>query len=435
MTDVKSVVVTLAAGSALALATKQLLSLYNNGTKVVAKPKKFPPAFGREMRDQEFLLDKDAAFVNHCSCGTIPRRVMETQRWFEDEAEKTPDYFYKHRTIDYYEDALKTIGDFVGAKAEDLAFSNNVTTAINGVLRSKNWQAGDALLMTNLTYPAVNFTGYDVCGDESKGTKIVYAKIEFPIKNKEQIIQVYRDILDANPDIKVAVIDHIISYMTFVMPVKELAELCHSRGIEVIIDGAHAPGQLQLNVPDIGADYYAGNIYKWCLSGRCAFLWVDPKHQKGVRPVVTSNNYQKGWRKEFYYQGTRDYTVYLTAGEGLKFINDIGGLNALYGYITPLVGWAADMLTKAWNTQRLSIPEDMRAPFMVVIGFPYTTRHPMTGEGSVAIMRDLWEKYKVQCLVNAEGGQFWCRVTGHVYSSQADFLRLKDAVLDYIKEE
>ncbi|XP_070532579.1 uncharacterized protein [Ptychodera flava] len=426
-TDIKSLAVAVATGSAIALAAKQLISIMTT--------KKFPPPFGREMRDQEFLLDKDAAFVNHCSCGTIPRRVMERHRWFEEEAERTPDYFYRFKTIEYYEEALKTVAQFVGANPEDMAFSNNVTTAINGVLRSKKWKSGDTLLITNLTYPAVNLTCYDVCGDDLNGAKVALVKITFPIRNKEQVIDAYKAALDANPGTKLAVIDHIVSYMTYVNPVKDLVELCHSRGVEVVIDGAHAPGQLRLNVPDIGADYYAGNIYKWCLSGRCAFLWVDPKHQKDVRPVVTSNNYHKDWRQQFYYQGTRDYTVYLTAGDGLKFINDIGGLDALYGYITPLVDWAADTLTKAWSTERLQIPKDMHAPFMRIIGFPYTNRHPMTGDGSVAIMRDLWEKYKVQCLVNAEDGQFWCRLTGHVYSTKDDFYRLRDAVLDYVGDK
>nr|XP_002735747.1 PREDICTED: uncharacterized aminotransferase C660.12c-like [Saccoglossus kowalevskii] len=290
--DAKSVILALATTSAVALATKHLVNHFSKKREEGEEDNAFPPEFGRKMREQEFFLDKDSAFINHCSCGTIPRRVMAKQRWFEDEAERTPDYFYKHRTIGYYEEALKTIGDFIGADPKDMAFSNNVTTAINGVLRSKKWQPGDAILITNLTYPAVSFTTVDV-SERMKDVKIVKAEINFPIKNKEQILETYREALDANPGIKLAIIDHITSYMTLVMPVKELVELCHSRGVEVIIDAAHAPGQLKLNVTDIGADYYAGNIYKWCLSGRCAFLYVDPKHQKTVKPVVTSNNYRK----------------------------------------------------------------------------------------------------------------------------------------------
>ncbi|XP_070532508.1 uncharacterized protein [Ptychodera flava] len=397
--------------------------------KVTSEVKKFPPTFGREMREQEFLLDEEAAFPSHCSLGTIPRRVMERQRWFEDEAERAPDYFYKHRTPTYYEDALKTIGDFVGADPKDLAFANNVTTAINGILRSKKWKPGDSILITNLTFPAISFTCYDICGGEEN---VGVVKITFPIRNKEQVIDAYRAALDANPGTKLAVIDHIVSYMTYVNPVKDLVELCHSRGVEVVIDGAHAPGQLRLNVPDIGADYYAGDIYKWCLAGRCAFLWVDPKHQKTVRPVVTSNNYYKDWRQQFFSQGTRDYSVFLTAGDGLKFINDIGGMDALYGYITPLVEWAADNLTKAWGTEHLQIPKYMQPPLMRAIGFPYTDRHPMTYDGTIAIMKDLWEIYKVQCIVNVEDGQFWCRLSGHVYTTKDDFCRFRDAVLDYV---
>uniref|UniRef100_A0ABM0N1H3 Uncharacterized aminotransferase C660.12c-like n=1 Tax=Saccoglossus kowalevskii TaxID=10224 RepID=A0ABM0N1H3_SACKO len=245
---------------------------------------------------------------------------------FLKEAESRPDEFMKLKSPIYYEEALLSIAEFVGANIENMVFVENTTTGINTVLKAMKFKKGESILINNLTHEAVSNTVVDVCDNPDLETTVVKLEIKLPIRSKEEIIQQYSDVLEDNPSVKVAVVDHITSSSAMVMPIKELIEVCKSKDVQVVIDGAQAIGQLQFNLGELGADYYIGNLHKWMFGVRgSAILWIHPKHYKSIKPLITGHNYQQSLFNQFFNQGTRDSSAYFCAPAAIKFFEEIGG--------------------------------------------------------------------------------------------------------------
>ena len=171
-----------------------------------------------------------------------------------------------------------------------------------------------------------------------------------------------------NVGIKLVIIDHISSPSALVFPVKDIVQQLHDLGVAVLVDGAHAPGQLNLDLEDIGADFYTGNLHKWCYAPKgCAFLAVSDKFRSSLQPLVTSHLYKQDLQDQFFMQGTMDHTPYLMAKKALQFYHENGGREALVRYTTPLLDWAQQMLCHSLNTTVLPVPHSMVAPFMRVL--------------------------------------------------------------------
>ena len=151
-------------------------------------------------------------------------------------------------------------------------------------------------------------------------------------------------------------------------PVKQIIQELHKLGVLVLIDGAHAPGQLELNFEELGADFYTGNLHKWCYAPKgCAFLWVSQQFRSTLEPLVTSHLYKQSLQNQFFMQGTMDHTPFLCAKTALEFYSDQGGRESLTEYVTPLLDWAQQMLCHHLNTSILPVPSSMVAPFMRVL--------------------------------------------------------------------
>ncbi|XP_070532231.1 uncharacterized protein [Ptychodera flava] len=392
--------------------------------------------FGQEMRDQEFCFRRDVIPCNHGSYGAVPKRIMDVRDSFLKEEEECPDNFIRRQKQIYYTEALQAVADFVGAKTENLVFVRNTTTGINSVMKSMKLKSGDMVLINDLTHDSITKTTFDVCDNSGNDLKYIIADIKFPIHGKDEVIQKYTDILEANPSIRVAIIDHITSATAVMMPIKELIQVCHDRGVQVVIDGAHAPGQVQLNLEELGADYYVGNLHKWmCAPRGSALLWVHPKHNKTLKPLVTSHNYQQSLQKQFFMQATSDDSPYLCAPAVIQFYQEIGGLDEIHNYCSQLISWAVDMLSEAWKTEKLQIPEDMRAPFMGMVALPDNLvkgKVQTTREGLHKMILQIYDKYNVVIACTVVEGSVWCRISAHVYNTRSDYLQIRDAILDML---
>ncbi|KAI8514688.1 hypothetical protein Bbelb_072790 [Branchiostoma belcheri] len=316
--------------------------------------------------------------------------------------------------------------------------------AVNSVLKSFPFGPGDAVLVTNLTYGAVRFTAETIhtCApgkalpnveQPEKGAECVVLEITGPITDADQIIQQYKDALEKHPNIKLAVIDTITSPTAIAIPVAELVSLCHLKGVQVLLDGAHTPGQQVLQLEELGADYFTGTLHKWLFAPRgCAFLWVRSDHHTTVRPVVTSWFYQKDLQHQFHMQGTRDDSAYFCSPEAINFHRQLGGLERIVEYSSQLRKDATKLLLDGWRTETLGIPE---APYMECIKLPLPqtpgaeSRYPPTPQGAMSLQYDTFQLYQVQCAVVCMLDALWVRISVFVYSTRDDFLRLRDAVL------
>ncbi|XP_033122057.1 probable L-cysteine desulfhydrase, chloroplastic [Anneissia japonica] len=256
-------------------------------------------------------------------------------------------------------------------------------------------------------------------------------EIKFPIASKDQLIDQLKEKIDCNSGIKLIILDHITGPSAILMPIEELIQVCHQKGVMVMVDGAHAPGQVKLELDKLGAHFYIGNLHKWCYSARgCAFLYVNSKVRDAVHPVVTTSFERPRLRDRFILQGTKDYTSLCASSAAVEYFKDIGGLTAVTKYNSSLLSWATDMLCKAWNTSLLPIPDSMQAPFMVLIKMPDIENVPLTPEGSTSIAASVYKQHNLHIACTRVDGRFWLRLSAHIYNYEDDFYKLRDALMD-----
>jgi len=284
-----------------------------------------------------WLLDNEIDFLNHGSFGACPIPVLEKQKYYRELMEKEPVAFFIRQFDELYYNAKKTLAELVSTNTDDIIFVPNATTGINAVFHSLDFKPDDELLTTNHVYGACkNLMNY-ICN--RTGAKLVVADVPFPIQKDEQVTEAILNHI--TPKTKIALIDHITSPTGLIFPVEQIVKELSLKGIDVIIDGAHALGSIPLNVESIGAAYYTANCHKWlCAPKGSAFLYVRPDKQKEIHPAIISHphvNHPKNphsqFQSEFYWTGTNDFSAYLCVPEAIKFMDSLieGGIKKLMG--------------------------------------------------------------------------------------------------------
>ncbi len=257
--------------------------------------------FGKEIRS-EWLLDEDVIFLNHGSFGACPRSVLAVQREWQSRMEAEPVRFMTRELPQQLEAARAELAGFVGSHAEDLVFVHNATDGANAVLRSllPQFKPGDELLTTSQAYRAIRQTMLYVA--ELCGATVVDAVVPFPIASAQEVTDAIARAI--TPRTAFAVVDHITSPTGLVFPITEIIALFKERGIPVLVDGAHAPGQIDLDLNTLGADYYVGNCHKWLYAPKgAAMLWVDKKHPRKIHPTVISHFLGGGFQNGIQLDG------------------------------------------------------------------------------------------------------------------------------------
>ena len=271
----------------------------------------------------DFLLDPDLVFLNHGSFGAVPRTVQEECERLQREMERNPVEWLGRRSDDLMRTARSRVADLVGADRDDLVFFPNPTTAVNMVVRSLDLDPGDTIVMTNLEYGAMDRT-WDRLAAEC-GATVVRAAIDLPVSTAADVVEPVWACVDERT--KVLFLSHLTSSTALVLPVAELCRRARERGILTIVDGAHVPGHVPLDLATLGADVYTGALHKWvCAPKGCSFLWARPEVQPMLLPLVTS----WGWDSDHpsgstfidhhEWQGTRDLTPFLGAVAALDFM-------------------------------------------------------------------------------------------------------------------
>ena len=212
--------------------------------------------YGKTCREKHFLLNEDGVYLNHGSFGTVPRTVFSSYTQLLAQVESHPDKWFKYDMFTMLLSSRKRLAELINCSVEEVVLVENATTGVNTVLRSLELSKGDGLLVSSLTYPGVDNAAIAVC--QQTGATLHRLEYVLPVKNQQSVVQLYADYLDAHRDVKVVLVDHISSPAAIMQPVKDIVRVCHDKGAKVIVDGAHAPGHLELDMRDLDADYYTG---------------------------------------------------------------------------------------------------------------------------------------------------------------------------------
>jgi isopenicillin-N epimerase len=267
-----------------------------------------------------WCLDPSVTYLNHGSFGACPSAVLEVQASLRMEMEREPVDFLVAALHPRLDAAREALAAFLGAAPGDLVFVPNATAGVNTVLRSAILGPGDELLLTNHTYAACSKTVDFVAG--RTGARVVVAHLPFPCRDEEQIVASVLKCVSSRT--RLALLDHVTSPTALVLPIARLVNELRTRGVDTLVDGAHAPGMVPLGLSELGAAYYTGNAHKWlCAPKGAAFLHVRRDLQAQLHPNVISHGYTAGFHAEFDWPGTFDPTPWLCIPEALRFI---GGL-------------------------------------------------------------------------------------------------------------
>jgi isopenicillin-N epimerase len=280
----------------------------------------------RKKEHDSWLLEPDICFLNHGSFGATPKIVLEYQNQLRGRLEAEPVRFFAQEWEGLLDDARNKLARFLNIEANNLAFVPNATTGVNTVLRSLFFQPGDELLITDHVYNACRNAAEFMA--KRTGAKIAIASIPFPLKSSQEIVNAI--LAKVSSKTKLVLIDHVTSPTALIFPIKEIVDQLNQLGIDSLIDGAHAPGFISLDLQAINATYYTGNCHKWlCAPKGSGFLYVRPDKQAEIRPLSIShgaNSSRKDRSRfllEFDWTGTDDYSPYFCIPKAIDFLGSL----------------------------------------------------------------------------------------------------------------
>ncbi|MEM9429059.1 MAG: aminotransferase class V-fold PLP-dependent enzyme [Pseudomonadota bacterium] len=352
-------------------------------------------------------LEKGMIFLNHGSYGATPKAVLAEQARWRERLEAQPCRFINTEAPREIRAAAGRLATFLGARPEDVGFVENTTAGINAVLKSLRFEPGDEVVVTDHIYNAVNKTLGFVLAPQ--GARVVRAELGLPLVG-DPVAAVMAAV---TPSTRLILVDHVASISAVKLPVAEIAAAARSRGVPVLIDGAHAPGMVELDIPALGADWYVGNCHKWlCAPKGSAFVWAPEARQEGLHPTVISHDLDQGFTAEFDKIGTRDATAWLSVPAAIAFHEEAGGA-ALRARNHAVAVDAARALAARWGTEMGADEEQFGS--MATVRLP--TDQPAERETSERLKAWAWATHRAEIHVMPFAGTFWTRISVQAYNT------------------
>lgn len=374
-------------------------------------------SFGRHLRSH-WHLDDEGTFLNHGSFGACPKDVLAEQARWRLLMERQPDTFFRHTVSPRVMNnelrvAAARLGRFVGASGERIAFVTNATEAVNTVLRSLRLNAGDEILVLDCVYNAVRLAAEDVC--KAAGANVVRVSLPIPL-TANNVVERIADA--AGPRTRLAIIDHIASPTAVVFPAAEITRALKAKGVRVLIDGAHAVGQLALDLPAIGADWYTANAHKWLFAPKgAAFLYATEEVAGETVPLSVSHWHELKFPRAFDYVGTRDVSAFLSVPAAIDFIERFGAAN-VRDYLAQLSRESVALVARLGAE-----PIAPDAMFAAMRTYILPQSRAAVSEDALQLMQELWEKHRVQVASSVFQGKLLLRLSAQIYVERADFER------------
>ncbi|HWQ13543.1 MAG TPA: aminotransferase class V-fold PLP-dependent enzyme [Roseiflexaceae bacterium] len=369
-----------------------------------------------------FMLRGGIAFLNHGSFGACPRPVFETYQAIQREIEAQPVEFLSRRASGLLAEARASLERYLGARPGTLVFAANVTHALNIVARSLDLRPGDEVLSTGHEYGAIERTWQFNC--EKRGARYVPRPLPLPATSQEELVeQVWQGVTART---RVIAISHISSPTAVALPVAAICRRAREAGILTVVDGAHAPGQVALDLEALGADFYGGNCHKWlCAPKGAGFLYARPERQALLEPLVVS----WGWRARnpsgseyidmFDWLGTDDPSAYLTVPTAIKFQEDNNWPAVRLACHNLLLEASARICEL---TGLAPLTPDSTDWWMQMRSLPLPPCDPK------AVQRRLWDEFRVEVPCHEWGEHRLIRISVQAYNTPEDIDRLVEGL-------
>ena len=379
----------------------------------------------------QFLLDSKVTFLNHGSFGACPKVIFnEYQSWqkkLENQPVKFLDQFrdFGHNMTNVREALSKKIN----CNVNNLVPVVNATTGLNAIIKSLHFKKGDEVIMSNHEYGALEKTWQFI--KTKYKIKITIVKVSLPLNSEKRFIKDF--VKKFSSKTKILFLSHITSPTALLLPIKKLVKIAKQHKIITIIDGAHAPGHIDLNLKNLNADFYSGNCHKWMMSPKgAAFMWSSSKYKNHLDPLIVSH----GWNKKnnstnqkgalgnsrfidmFEYNGTKDPAAWLSVPASIKYINDKKNTKLFMTQSKVLYNFAC----KLSKTFKMPLLGDRKflPPLMISVPIPKVKE--------IEFQRKLYKNYKIEIPIIPWENKSFARISYQLYNSIKDLEKLEYAL-------
>jgi isopenicillin-N epimerase len=369
---------------------------------------------------REFALDPEVVFLNHGSFGAAPRRVLDYQAEIRRRLELNPVGFLKRELPDLMEEARACLGDYLGAEQAGLGLLPNATTGINAVARSLRLEPGDEIVLTDHEYGAMRLLWDEVAA--RSGARVVVVVQPVPYEDSLDVVEAFAAALTDRT--RVVFFSHVTSLSAIVLPAAELCALAREAGAVSVVDGAHAPGQLDLDLDAIGADCYAGNAHKWlCAPKGSAFLYAGEAAREWVGADIVSWGWSwdgaEAFRGRFSWRGTSDPSALLSIPEAIRFQQEHDWPEVRRRCRALAEQTAGRLVAEVGAVELASRP--LQAPQMVSVSLADTDPDELE--------RMLWERHRIELPVDRLNDLVVARLSVQAYTTAADCDALVSAIV------
>ena len=367
-----------------------------------------------------FMLDPEITHLNHGSYGACPKPIFDSLIKWQKKLEYEPVRHLGYDIFKYLENSRNALSDFVGCNKDDIIFSPNPSTALNTVIKSLDLKKGDEILTTNHEYGALDKTWGFIC--KRTGAKYINQTISLPlISNEEFITQFSKGITD---NTKIIFMSHITSSTGIIFPAKEICKIAKEKNIMCIIDGAHVPAHIKLNIPELDPDVYVGACHKWMCSPKgVSFLYAKKNIQDMIDPLVVSWGYDSEFPSHskfldyHQWQGTRDMSAYLTIPDTIKFLKE-HNWEEVSNKCKEVNRWARDEINTLLKKDVLCDESLIGQMSSIYVDCDATIEYYI----------DFYKKYKIQVPFIRWNNQSLFRISIQAYNSKEDVYKLLDAL-------
>ncbi|MDP7029798.1 MAG: aminotransferase class V-fold PLP-dependent enzyme [Phycisphaerales bacterium] len=362
-----------------------------------------PPSPWKGGAGDAWSLAEGWVFLNPGSFGLRLRSVQAHRQKLLEQMEAQPVAFLERVAPSLHEDAVATLSGFIGADAAGIGFVSNATEGVAAVLSSLGLSPGDTVLLGDQAYGAV----VAACNWVTRGG-VRRVPVSAPVARASDITDAWTAALRDRPTL--AIVDHVTSGTAIVQPARDIAQACRAAGVPVLVDGAHAPGMIELEVDEVGADWYAGNLHKWVgAPSGAGFLWTAPPHRDTTRPVALSHDVADGYQAAFRWQGTRDVTPWLTVPHAIGEVRDRWGWPELRAWQRAMATWAGAYAAAELGTCTADASGGAMTAAMTSVALPDSASSAF--EDRFALRDAIAARHRVEVAIDELCGRWWMRMS------------------------